>query len=238
MIDNILSELTERLTLNDGIGAICVKGDSFDCSIHFSGHPYAINWSDCGGSVAQYLARVGTRNTGVDLAQARHAVANGFDDSLPMSSQLRPLLQLFCAGEYLITRRSLESWYYTDDYTESFVHYYPFDGDVLVPTRSTSDLDPSTVDGYVKSIENGRRPIVVLASVERSWCQFVVDGHHKLEAYNRTSVMPHVLDVHGRGSRMTQEEGEAILRGAEHSSALEIYRTVKAKYDGEPPETR
>jgi hypothetical protein len=70
---------------------------------------------------------------------------------------------------------------------------------IVLPSRDISELDERTVDYYVEAIGQGRRPTVLTLGwleeryVMAEWYErfvllFVLDGHHKLEAYSRCAV--------------------------------------------------
>jgi hypothetical protein len=67
---------------------------------------------------------------------------------------------------------------------------------------------------------------VLTASAEGAWCEFVIDGHHKLEAYNRERVNPAVLNiVRWDAPEISLEEGLRYLP-RRHPGVTE-YRRMK-----------
>lgn len=216
----------EKYFLDNGYGSIDLKGDEFDCAIYFQGKPYAINWSDCEGSVGQYLVRTGIKGYEKDLKQIRYIVENGLDENQLIGDQLYPLLKLFKFGEFTLINYEPEEWDLTDSKLEKQVNYYPLNY-VYVPTQSMEQLNMDTLEKYENKINGGEKPIVVTASVEGGWCEFIVDGHHKLEAYRRSKKSPNVLNIQKKKSKLTIEEGASILQG---KPLLELYKKVKARY--------
>jgi hypothetical protein len=96
----------------------------------------------------------------------------------------------------------------------------------LVLTQPVGSLDGARVAFFQDEIRAGRRPVVLTASAEGAWCEFVIDGHHKLAAYERQRVRPAVLGiVRWQAPEIGPAEGLAYLpRG--HPGVAE-YRRMK-----------
>lgn len=213
--------------LESGYGSIDLQGDDFDCLISFQGKPYAINWCDCEGSVGQYLVRTGIRGYKKDLRQLRMILSNGLDPKMKISDQIYPLLQLFRYGNLYLSNYTARDWDVLSGELSKQVQYYPL-GNTFVPTQPSEGLNKETIDGYIAQISNGGRPLVVTASVEDGWCEFVVDGHHKLEAYGHLKIAPNVLNFRKPKSKLPIDEGLRILEG---KPSMQTYKKVKVKYD-------
>jgi len=65
----------EIFDLAAGLSLIDVRGDDFGSVLLVGGRPIALNWCDCGGSVAQYLARAGPADCEQELQALRHTLA-------------------------------------------------------------------------------------------------------------------------------------------------------------------
>lgn len=217
---------SEKYFLETGHGSISLKGDDFDCAIYFKGKPYALNWSDCEGSIGQYLVKTGIEGYKEDLRQIRYIIDSGLQNNQPIYSQLYPLLQLFEMGEFSLTNYVPEKWEIINFDLAEKVAYYPLEY-VYVPTRSLEDLNSKTVKNFEQRIRRGERPIVITASVEKGWCEFVIDGHHKFEAYRKAKKSPNVVNIEKRKSELSLEEGLEILNG---KPSLELYKKVKMRY--------
>lgn len=216
----------EKYFLENGYGSIDLKGDDFDSVISFLGKPYALNWCDCEGSVGQYLVRTGIKGYKKDLRQLRMILSNGLDSKMKISDQIYPLLQLFKYGSLLLSNYSAEQWDVISCGVSQKVQYYPY-GNTFVRTQPADDLDRETIDGYENQISVGGRPLVVTVSVEDGWCEFVIDGHHKLEAYNNLKIAPNVLNITKPKSKLPIEEGLRILNGR---PSMQTYKKIKIRY--------
>lgn len=217
----------EKYFLDGGYGNIDLRGNDFDCAIYFQGKPYAINWSDCEGSVAQLLFRTGARGYKKDLRQIKYVLENGLDESQKISEQIFPLLKLFKYGDFNLYNKQPEAWDIIDYENSDVVGYYPF-GSVFVTTQPKLSLDKDVIEKYEAIIKSGKRPLIVTASVEEGWCEFVLDGHHKLQAYDRLRISPNVVNIEKHKTILSLSDGMSILK---NQKGLDIYKKVKIKYD-------
>lgn len=216
----------ERYRLRDGYGSIGLKGDDFDCAIYFKGKPYALNWCAPMGTVFGYLVRTGVEGFQVDLQQIRTIVQSKPDEHEPLHSQFAPLLQLFEPGNYVLTYYDALKWIDAGYKADDLVGYYP-ESYVLATTQPKNSLDRSTVKEYLEKIRNGARPTVITASPEDGLCEFVIDGHHKLEAYRLAKKWPRVLHIGKEHSMLGLEEGLQIL---DNTPYLQLYKQVKVRH--------
>ncbi len=155
----------------------------------------------------------------------------------PISSQIFPFLELFVPGRYEL--RYVESC--TDcgyiefdaswDFATSHDSFYPNDN-VLVFTQSTDALNRDRVAYYLDSIRGGQRPIALTATAAEGWCDFVIDGHHKLEAYKEAGVRPTFVSVCRMDAPRLDPGSFQTYIGARHPMSRH-YRDVKVKHDTE-----
>lgn len=187
----------ERYTLQGGEGLFGLAHDGFGFSLLFQGAPVALFWPACKGSVAQFLIRSRRcLDVNGEIRHLRHVTDGGFDPAQPIAAQIAPLLALFSDGEYTLHYEpQITDWQVIElrddtclvDYRDGF---YPHDWN-LITTRPLASLDAARIDYYQDRIRAGVRPLVLLAGVD--WVEFILDGHHKLAAYQRLEVAPSVL---------------------------------------------
>jgi uncharacterized protein (TIGR02996 family) len=189
--------------VGDGKGLIEVRGGQEETVLLVEGKPVALNWDDCQGSVGQYLVFTG-HTRGTDYArQLVEFVEGEVDGGRPLAEQVAPLLALFAPGIYCLgyTPSAAIDGVATLEYSggssadRELVGYYPADQHNLVCTQTRESLDEERVAFYREQIRAERRPIVLTASAEGAWCEFVIDGHHKLAAYHREQVRPSVFGI-------------------------------------------
>jgi hypothetical protein len=202
--------------VGDGKGLIEVRGGQVETVLLVEGRPVALNWDDCQGSVGQYLVFTG-HTRGSDYARQLVEFVEG---GRTLAEQIGPLLALFAPGTYGLEytpSAALESAT-TFEYPSGssadreLIGYYPADQRNLVCTQTRESLDEKRVAFYGEQIRAGRHPIVLTVSAEGAWCEFVIDGHHKLVAYDREQVTPAVLDiVRWQAPEISLKEGLGIL---------------------------
>jgi hypothetical protein len=79
---------------------------------------------------------------------------------------------------------------------------------------------------FRERIRAGERPIVITTSADGAWCEFVIDGHHKLAANDREHVKPAVLGiVRSPAPAIGLEEGLSFLPRGHRGIAA--YRRMK-----------
>jgi uncharacterized protein (TIGR02996 family) len=220
--------------VDNGKGLIEVRGGEAETVLLVEGRPVALNWDDCEGSVGQYLVFTG-HTRGRDYArELAELVAGAIDEARPLADQLGPLLATFASGKYWLTYspsaavESIAMHEYSDrsNAEGELVQYYPLEHSHLVCTQTRESLDERRVAFYREQIRAGHRPVVLTAAAEGAWCEFVIDGHHKLEAYTRQRVQPTVLSIVRWGApAISVDEGIDFLpRG--HRGVAE-YRRMK-----------
>jgi hypothetical protein len=115
-----------------------------------------------------------------------------------------------------------------DDIRKHSDNYYP-SGDVFICTQPQEYLDEEVVSNWEQSIKEGARPLVLVAGLYREESLFVLDGHHKLKAYQRLQIEPHIIEIVLVTRRpMTSWEGEQALGAATHLD--KEYRKFRADH--------
>lgn len=115
---------------------------------------------------------------------------------------ISPFLTSFSSGKYGVEL--------TDQYCD-FEMYYPrssrcsLSGELIVVNSKLAFLYPPfliaiqestdrlTVDNYREQILNGKRPQAIVLKTENSDLHFILDGHHKIQAYFELSVKPNLV---------------------------------------------
>lgn len=193
--------LTEHYSLEDGLGFLEVQGNDFDTVLLYQGEPVAFSWSDCQGSIGQYLIRRSALNSAELMTEFQQLLQGGFDPDKSISHQFGPVLKLFSSGKYELSYRKRSSAYWSIVPFESLASlnssvdaYWP-EKINFVPTQAEESLSREKVEHFKELILAGTRPIVITASAEQAWCQFVIDGHHKLQAYRELNIPPARIEI-------------------------------------------
>ncbi|MFE5625085.1 hypothetical protein ACFQ8S_23810 [Streptomyces virginiae] len=189
----------------DGHGVIEVTGDEEGSLLLLAGEPAALEANDGCGSLGWLAARVGTGGPG--LSEVKYLTewlgAPGLVPD-PRTGQaeppdpecLRPLLSLLAPGRYVMTAglaphdlrvvrpRALQvqSWYADEELA-------------LVTTDAWPPRDHRAVRGYGDRIRagGGLPALVALFPTAGSSVGHLLDGHHKLAAYERAGARPLVI---------------------------------------------
>jgi uncharacterized protein (TIGR02996 family) len=193
----------DLVCLSEGKGLIEVRGGPMETVLLVEGKPVALNWDDCAGSVGQYLVYTGHTCGSEYVRQLGEFVAGEVEESRPLAEEIEPLLAVFVPGTYCLTYTPstvVESIVTVEYYSQfsvnrELVNYYPYEQRNLVCTQTRESLNEERVAYYCKQIRAKERPVVLTTSAEGAWCEFVIDGHHKLEAYGRERVKPATLGI-------------------------------------------
>ncbi len=229
-----MSTEAEIVDLAGGRSVIDVRGSDFDSVLLVGGHPVVLAWSDCKGSIEQYMARAGTADCEDQLRALRFVLEGNFDADAPIGPQIFPFLQLFVPARYRLSHRPTcadcqlvgfdTSWQRSREHD----HFYPF-GHTLVFTQAVDSLSRDRVAYYLNRIRGGHRPIALTATVEGGCCEYVLDGHHKLRAYQAADVHPTFISACRLDAPRLAPDSFARYIGGGHPLARH-YRKVKRKY--------
>jgi len=183
--------------LHDGQGRITLSGNHYESGLLFDGKPVGFTWADCQGSVGQYLVRsMDYDQYHESLNAIRRYVGDEIDATIPVSEALRALLGLFPSGQMLLGTRELHSYVYYDQAgnRENPVNIYPDEWN-LVSTRPEKLLNKKQIREFIAKIKKGQRPKIIIASAYGNSVQYILDGHHKLQAYRKLGIDPVVIDI-------------------------------------------
>lgn len=216
------------LTVQHGLGLLeIVQGDE-DCALLIDGMPVAMVWDAALESPTNYFVRAyDSEPLGEHLA--RHApleIPDPNDVEAVFDGALRPLLHALANGDYRVLLESSlgltvpeqrdskhdSAWRFM---AWAGLHETPADGGLLLGTRPRELLSPERIADFEQHIRSGARPPVVLLGSTRTPVAFIVDGHHKLEAYRSMSVPPAAIVILAETPRQISiEEGCTLLEEA------------------------
>jgi hypothetical protein len=227
--------LWEEVAVANGEGIIDVRGDDFESGLLVEGQPVVLHWSDCAGSVGQLLVRSrDTQGLSDRLRQLRHFAGGGLDTRLSLATQIAPLLNLFTNGSYRLNYQpavpdcdvvEFQDWNANAPSCDGFYSC----GTVLILTQRSGTLRQERVEFFQGRIAAGIRPVVLAAGVNSGFCSFVLDGHHKLQAYRALGVPPAVLFIERQDARpIPLRDGLQFFAQAQRHQ--QEYRRVKTTY--------
>lgn len=196
----IMKIVTEDFTLTEGHSLIDVRCGPVAGALLVAGVPIALHWSDDMGSVAEYLLRAGVTDFETKLTALRHVLEGNLREGVPISTQIYPFLELFVPGLYQLKyfERCSDHHIFVEfdsswDFTLSHGGFYPFDF-TFMSTQPEDTLTASRVEYFVERIKQGARPLALTASLG-SEIYYVLDGHHKIQAYKQIGQAPSFIDV-------------------------------------------
>lgn len=189
--------MTEIIDIYDGKGKIKIKGDITDSYLYINGEPKVVSFFAERGTVWRYLIGTAITQKIIDENyQYESLVSTGnLDCNMSLHNQFGHILRLLSNGQY-------ELKYGEFPYEVKYLKlhgdekpYYDVYGGSADIVLTQKYLGPSIVEQYKSNIQKGERPICVLFKLKASWTIFVIDGHHKLNAYQALKIKPKVLII-------------------------------------------
>ncbi|GAA1984869.1 hypothetical protein [Amycolatopsis minnesotensis] len=197
----------ERVAISDGTGTIDIRGGSpygwaVESLLYLGGVAAVLDSTAYEGSIGRLVARAPSLPARPDLvASLRIALATG-QLRRPLSATLAPLLGLLANGTYELTGpeklAEADPWYVlAPEPDQPHWLYEERDDRYLVPTESWPPADTDRIGYYRAAIRTGHRPAAVLLHVasERRYSGYLLDGHHKIAAYEAEEVLPTVVRI-------------------------------------------
>ncbi|MFE9463372.1 hypothetical protein ACFYNW_06815 [Streptomyces virginiae] len=222
----------------DGHGVIEVIGDESGSLLLLAGDPAVLEANDGCGSLGWLAARAGTGGPG--LSEVKYLTEwlgapglvpdpqNGHAEP-PDPQCLRPLLSLLAPGRYVMTAalaphhlrvvhpraRRVQSWYADEELA-------------LVTTDAWPPRDHRAVRGYGDRIRagGGLPALVALFPTAESSVGHLLDGHHKLAAYERAGARPLVIRLAPQEPRPFRRDDVDRARAAFSEGAPRPQRDV------------
>jgi hypothetical protein len=200
----------------DGAGVVEVVGDCEASMLLLFGAVTALGGDNSCGSVNMLAARAGP--DAISSAEVKAVVEWLAEPGLildagmgvgtpPSAERLRPLLRLLRTGRYVMTAYVPQRPFRVAGLLAE--HWYDADELMLVPTDTWPPVDHVIVRRYQTQIEHGRsRPLIVeLSPTMDCGIGYVLDGHHKLAAYQQAGRSQTILRIAPeRPFRPRQEE--------------------------------
>jgi hypothetical protein len=216
--------IVETIEIHDGLGIFEIKGgldkwgSPFESCLYFEGRLIALNWPDCSGSVAEYLVR----SDDADYQNAAQQLISLQDfkikNGISLGSQLHSVMQLFSNGIYELT-------YASPDHRDVMVfdlpqvgpitanHYYQPDHFVFARTIPNNRINQSRVGWWREKVLKGERPPVIVVNQKDAWSGFIIDGHHRLEAYQALSINPMIITISSQNfTKLVDNDVEQLLK--------------------------
>lgn len=211
----------------DGESVIEVVGDCDASMLLLIGDVAAVGGDNSCGSVAMLAARAGP--DAIRSGEVKALVEWLAEPDLnldvvsgravpPRPERLRPLLRLLRPGRYVMTTYVPDQRPHVVD--RHTAHWYDDGESALIPTDHWPPPDHVTVRHHRTRIENKRsRPAVIeLSPSPSSGIGYVLDGHHKLAAYQELNLSPLLIRL--APERPFRPRREEIVRATDVFSSV------------------
>lgn len=216
-----------EITVTNGQNIIKILADDFASCLVIE-KPLIVNWYDCRGSIGQYFA-VSNYST-----EERDSITAFINDKMIDGSEeeiftvINTFLHLFEDGTYKVSLLNLELdcsiFYYnmSTKYADHVPENERFSG-ALYPSMSRYEyfytiphgrINEERVTYYMDLINSGKQPKAVIFTIDslsqnEFMAAYVLDGHHKIEAYHRLGKEINVVYISKKVTDVTKP-GEII----------------------------
>eukprot|EP00698_Gefionella_okellyi_P018507 TRINITY_DN5556_c0_g1_i1.p1 TRINITY_DN5556_c0_g1~~TRINITY_DN5556_c0_g1_i1.p1 ORF type:complete len:509 (-),score=87.78 TRINITY_DN5556_c0_g1_i1:28-1533(-) len=179
---------SQSFYLHNGTGVIDVRVNLGDAILMVHNEPVVVDFSNHGGSVGRYFTHCDRRYADESIQAINTAAFNGrIDDTVSLMQQLAPLLDLLHKDAYTITYDPATKLQFitASPKPHEDIKFYWDESDregwtVICATQTA--VDEARVAEYEAIIRGGGRPYAIALG------NLVLDGHHKLLAYERCKV--------------------------------------------------
>lgn len=188
-----------NIKVNNGQGIIWITASGMvECLI--IQRPALAMWPDFQGSIGEYFsASAHTQEEKKNFTDTiDHFLLEGNEDQILNS--IPDFMDLFANGDYEIrfgdinlqkTKFHKYHIFHYDGDTSKKVFYgslYPYNDYEMFYTLHYNQINVERVDYYKKIIQDGARPKAIILCNSKSFRYYVLDGHHKIEAYTALGI--------------------------------------------------
>ncbi|RAJ74986.1 hypothetical protein CLV59_11032 [Chitinophaga dinghuensis] len=222
-----------EIQISNGKGIIDIIFDGSVICLKIK-RPVALDWDDLSGSIGRYYKC--TPHSRSIPQQLTNNLIDGTNDEI--LNGLKDFLQLFRSGTYKISMNPNDGTFFPDQHPQGVYYndlhlynYYPYEDDHLMFTQDRETLDQERIHWYEQLISQGGRPKALVFKATQfdpdgptgvrlfTDPMFVLDGHHKLTAYDRLGIAPELIII-DRKTNIKEEkelyEGKNLLAEYEY----------------------
>jgi hypothetical protein len=185
--------MTEIIKVQDGQDLVRIGSDGYSEFLTICNSIVSILWRT---HYCYYAVQQSSINS--DILKSSVLDIDLKDDKKVILEKIKNVLKLFENGTYKIELREIKKGQYQiahdntgmneslDNSKGNFTFCTWTEGDILAFSQPFNEIDYDIVNGYkYKILENNKRPLIVTFNHELFGNDsFVIDGHHKLLAYN------------------------------------------------------
>lgn len=190
---------TQQVRYLSGDSTIDIRGNNKVSEFRLLGREQGLAWLAEMGTTIEKLIKFCHPRGEDQLREFRSTLLKNFD----VEEMIRSIEPFLAPGEYRILIVDYLNLVAYLDESSSDINapngFYGFCS--MVATQPRSDLREDTVRWFQKQLEEGERPLALGICVNVSWVNdpeedigtvFILDGHHRLEAYGREGIKPQV----------------------------------------------
>ena len=209
----------KEIEIYKGIGEFNLLGTK-DCSIfEFRNRPKIMVWEMNWNSLANFFIGKQTKQRVLYL-EAFYKLEEGLNKGKVNEENsielIEPLLNQFTNATYKIEIEELsdayhiiypgEPTYQNKEKTKYIVSKGIWAGGHPFIYSFQKINDSNRVEYYKSEIQNGLRPQILILQADNSEVSFILDGHHKLNAYNETTINANVVRIKKTNNYQISEE--------------------------------
>jgi hypothetical protein len=206
----------EEVDVVDGEGLLEHDSGSLH-GLKLNGKPIIAWWDDGTGSVCRFIARskVLTRDEISHITKSIETYLNASKLDLSiLSEKLTPFLKCMKSGTYRVSVERTDQYksvvHYQSNYGFPMLDTYYADHMYIHCTQPKDKLDPVRIRYYEEQLKRGARPAMLALNLHVREL-FLLDGHHKIEAYANLGLTKEMLFVNIEPINFPETEREQEL---------------------------
>jgi len=183
----------------NGDSTFDIRGRNNLSELRIADSTRGLNWLTEEGTTIENLIQIHHPKADAQLEAFRRTTLKGFDENVLVES-VSPFLAPGMYRLELANHIDLDA--YLDEASRKVKSPTRYYGGCysMVATQPKEQLRETTVNWFRDKIRDGGRPLALGICVNASWedgdddlrTVFILDGHHRLEAYRQESIKPHV----------------------------------------------
>ena len=205
---------SEIVEISEG-GPLGIRGDQEQPSL-FLGQDliHTVWYYSCGTTMRYHIGKVISEKDLILDRTYQNFVQTGDLTEAPLADQFQYIISRLASGRYELKVEEITQTFGVFTHSDSFLSEH-YDGIHEYDVRLIATQDRfahEAISSYKQCISTGTRPIVVLLSGSKFEDYFIIDGHHKLFAYQELGINPRALTITRLDEqRLTEKEAKQIF---------------------------
>lgn len=180
--------MKEKINIVENNGSLKLIGGKNDSALYLNNEIIQFTYLREIGSTWRYQVAKGIQKNDIIKENSfSNFVKHGYITSDSLSKQFSYILSILANGVYELEIIDLNNKIDVVEIDRTKNGYYENDeyGGIVGIIETQNCFDNTIVDNYVDIIKNGSKPIAILLKIKDSNNTFIIDGHHKIVAYNK-----------------------------------------------------